>query len=130
MRNARIGIGVVLAVIAIVLIFSPLAVADALHRPHDTAPKMINLRASFGGTLLGVGAFVMWLPAIKPWKRLVLGLLACGMLGIAAGRTTGFILDGHPDTLQWIWLTLEILIGAGCIAGLFKVRVKVKVRSS
>lgn len=121
-RKARVAVGAIVAVVAIVLIFSPLEVATALHRPHDTAPQMINLRASFGGTLLGLGAFVAWLPSMRPWKRSFLGLLACGMLGIAAARAVGFLVDGHPDTLQWIWLSAEIVIGGACAFGMLKVR--------
>ena len=74
---------------------------------------MINLRASFGGTLLGVGAFLAWLPDLKPWRRTIVGLLMWAMAGIGIARLTGFALDGHPDTRQWIWITAEIILVVG-----------------
>jgi hypothetical protein len=122
MRRARIALGVLLAALAIVLVFSPLAIANALHRPHETASQMINLRASWGGALLGIALFTAWLPALKPWKRSILGLVMCEMAGIAAARTVGFVLDGHPDSLQWFWLSAEIGIASACGWALFRAR--------
>jgi hypothetical protein len=109
-RNARTALGILLAIAAVYLIFSPLVVASALHRPAETSSQMINLRASWGGTLLGLAAFIGWLPALRPWGRFITALLFFGMLGIGSARVVGFALDGHPNTLQWIWLALEFAI--------------------
>jgi hypothetical protein len=113
-RSFRIAIGLALAAVAIYLIFSPVVVADALGKPHDTPTRMINLRASWGGTLLGIGAFVAWLPALRPYARAIAGLFGCAMAGIGAARLVGFAIDGSPDTRQYIWITAEIALTAGC----------------
>ena len=110
MRNARIVVGLALVAAAIYLVLSPVVVADALDKPHDTPTRMINLRASWGGTLAGIGAFVAWLPAVKPWWRAAVGLLMWTMAGIGAARLVGFALDGSPDTRQAIWITAEVAI--------------------
>src|SRR5690348_4341902 len=100
------------------MVLSPLSVAALLGRPHATSPQMINLRATWGGTVLGLGAFIAWVDALRPYKRSVLGLLMWAMAAIGLARATGFVLDGGPDTLQWVWLVAEIVIAAGCAVAL------------
>ena len=116
--SVRTALGLSLIAVGVWLVLSPLGVADALGRPHDTASKIINLRATFGGTVVGLGAFLAWLPAITPWRRTLLGLLLWSMAGIGVARALGFVLDGHPDALQWAWLSAEALIVAGCVVAL------------
>ena len=113
---ARRVLGLVIVAFGAYLVANPRVVADALGLPHATPTQWINLRASWGGTLMGVGAFVAWLPALRPWARTVLGLLGWAMAGIGAARLVGFVLDGSPDTRQYIWITAEVLIAAACAA--------------
>jgi len=113
-RIARFAIGCALVAAAIYMILAPVAVADALGKAHDTPTRMINLRASWGGSLLGIGAFVAWLPALRPYARTLVALLGWAMAGIGAARLVGFAIDGSPDTRQYIWITAEIAITAGC----------------
>ena len=97
---ARRVLGVAMLAAGIVLALSPIAVADALGLPRDTSTRMINLRASWGGTLTGLGAFVAWLPAVRPWSRALVGLVGWTMAGIGAARLVGFSVDGSPDARQ------------------------------
>ena len=113
-RKITIPLGVVIAAFGLYLAIFPLVTAEALGRPHGEPTQLINLRASFGGTLLGAGLFLAWLPATKPYKRAILGLLMWAMAGIGAARLLGFALDGSPDGRQWIWIVAEILIVATC----------------
>ena len=106
--------GIAIAAFGAYLSLFPLVTAEALSRPHAEPTQLINLRASFGGTLLGLGLFVAWLPAAKPWKRTITGLLMWAMVGIGAARLLGFVLDGSPDSRQWIWMIAEVLIVATC----------------
>src|SRR5207244_3615433 len=57
-RGVRALVGLVLMAVGVWLVLSPLKVAEALHRPAETSSQMINLRASWGGSLFGLGAFV------------------------------------------------------------------------
>ncbi len=120
-RTLQLIVGLVLVAAGVYLMFSPLVVAEALGRPHATSSQMINLRATWGGAVAGFGAFVAWLPALSPKRRVVLGLLLTSMAGIGIARATGFVLDGHPDTLQWFWMIAEITIVAVCAVALRRI---------
>jgi hypothetical protein len=111
----QIGLGVVLVAAGAALVFSPLAVADVLGRPHETSSQMINLRATWGGSVTGVGLFAGWLPGWRPRLRALLGFLGALMAGIGAARAVGFAVDGHPNALQWVWMVAEIAIVTGCV---------------
>ena len=117
-RYVQIAIALVLIAVGGWLIASPLVVAEALGRPHATSSQMINLRATWGGAVVGIGAFVGWLPARASMIRGGLGLLMCVMAGVGLARLTGFVIDGHPDGLQWAWIIAETVIVAGCAIGL------------
>ena len=62
------------------------------------------------------------MPAPRPWLRSALGLLLTSMAGIGLARATGFVLDGHPDTLQWVWITAEAALVAASALGLRALR--------
>ena len=113
-RKITLVLGLAIAAFGAYLAIFPLVTAEALGRPHGEPTQLINLRASFGGTLLGLGAFLAWLPASRPYKRAVLGILMWAMAGIGAARLLGFAIDGSPDGRQWIWLVAEVLIVATC----------------
>jgi hypothetical protein len=85
-------------------------VARVLDRPPTTSSQIINLRASWGGTVTGIGAFLVWLPAPKPWLRSFVGLLLWSMAGIGLARAVGFLVDGDPDTRQFVWISAEAAI--------------------
>jgi len=121
-KIVQLVIGLAIVAAGIYLAFSPVLVADALGKPHDTPTRMINLRASWGGTLAGLGAFVAWVPGFSPWWRAVVGLLMWAMAGIGAARLIGFAIDGSPDTRQYIWITAEIAIVIACATGLYGTR--------
>jgi hypothetical protein len=116
MPRPRTLVGLALAAAGVAMIFSPMVVANALGRPHGTQPELINLRATWGGTVLGLGAFVAWLPAGAARRVWIAGLIGWAMAGIGVGRAAGFVLDGGPDTLQWVWLVAEMVIAAACYA--------------
>ena len=116
--SIRIAAGICIVAFAAFLIAQPVMVADWLGKPHDTGPRLINLRASWGGTLLGVGAFAIWCRTLRPWPRTLVGLLGWAMVGIGLARLVGFAIDGDPDTRQWIWITAEAAIVVACAAAL------------
>lgn len=107
-------VGVVLVGLGVYLTVAPATTAELLGRSPVTSSDWINLRATFGGTLLGLGAFVAWLPGRRPWQRFVLGLLGWAMAGIGAARLVGFAIDRGPDPRQYVWLVAEVVIAAAC----------------
>jgi len=117
---ARWIVGLIIIAAAAYLVFAPVTVANVLGKPHDTPTRMINLRASWGGTLAGIGAFVLWAPGFSPWWRALVGLLMWTMAGIGAARLVGFALDGSPDGRQYVWICAEIVIALGCAIVLWR----------
>ena len=115
MKQAKVAFGLILVVAGAALALSPGWLAAQLHKVPKTESDVINLRASYGGTLIGLGAFIAWLPALKPYLRAVLGLLGWAMAGIGAARLLGFALDGNPDGRQAIWIIAEIALVIGCV---------------
>ena len=113
-RHVRIAIGSLLVLAGCYLALSPQLVAEQMQKVPVTPSDVINLRASPGGALIGIGAFVAWLPAVKPWSQTVLGFLGWFMAGILVARLYGFIVDGSPDNRQWLWLWCEIGLALGC----------------
>jgi hypothetical protein len=113
-RTLQLIAGLALVALGAVLVMAPTTVAETLGKPHDKPTQMINLRASYGGTLTGIGAFIAWLPAWSPKWRVVAGLLMWAMAGIAVARLVGFAVDGSPDTRQYIWIVAEVVIVIGC----------------
>lgn len=100
------------------LILSPRWVAATLHRPYETVSQQINMRASWGGAVLGLGLFVLWMPPLQPRATFALRLVLCFMVGVGAARLVGFALDGRPDTMQWVWIIAEALIAVACALAL------------
>jgi hypothetical protein len=121
-RAPQLLAGVAIAALGAVLVIAPGLVRDLLGRTPATPSDWINLRATFGGTLLGVGAFIAWLPARRPWLRAGLGLLGWGMAGIGAARLVGFALDGSPDSRQYVWLIAEVVLVAASVFALRRVK--------
>jgi hypothetical protein len=112
-RSTRVVLAVVVIAAAIVAIAAPVEVGRALGRTASSSSEMINLRASWGGALLGIGAAIGW-ARTETRGRLVVSLLMWLMVGIGLARAVGFVLDGSPDRLQWLWLAAEIVIASVC----------------
>jgi hypothetical protein len=109
-RTVQIVAGIVLVGLGGYLVLAPEVVRDLLGRKPLTSSDWINLRATFGGTLVGLGAFLAWWPAPRPWTRTFIGLLMWSMAGIGVARAIGFVLDGNPDSRQYIWIIAEAVI--------------------
>lgn len=50
----RLGAGALISAAGTAMVFSPRAVAATLGRPYETVSQQINMRASWGGTVLGL----------------------------------------------------------------------------
>ncbi len=118
LRTAQIAIGLAIAVLGGYLALVPEVTRELLGRAPATSSDWINLRASFGGTLLGLGAFLVWWPAPRPWLRSLLGLVMWSMIGIGVARLIGFAVDGDPDGRQMVWIVAEVAIVVACAVAL------------
>ena len=115
-RTLQVALGILIVAVGGYLALVPEVVRDLLGRRPASSSDWINLRASFGGTLVGLGAFLVWWPAPRPWLRSLLGLLLCAMAGIGIARAIGFVVDGNPDARQLVWIIGEAAIVIVCAA--------------
>jgi len=109
----RLLLGLLVMAVAWVAVFYPAEAGALIGRHASTASEKINLRASPGGTMLGLGAVL----AFSRWEtkgQLILQIVMWMMIGFGVPRMIGFILDGSPDTLQWVWMVSEVVIAGAC----------------
>lgn len=116
-RALRLPVGAALAAAGVWLALSPAWVAETLHRPAETIGQRINLRATWGGSVLGLGLAVLALGLAgegpSRGRRLVAVLVLGSMSGVGLARALGFALDGAPDALQVAWIVAEAALAAG-----------------
>jgi hypothetical protein len=115
--TAKRVIGLVLVIAGVVLALEPAWIIEWRGTLPKTESDIINVRATYGGTLFGVGAFLAWLPAGKPRLSGLVALVGFAMAGIAIARLLGFALDGNPDGRQALWLIAELVLVVGCYFG-------------
>jgi hypothetical protein len=113
-RSVKVIVGIALVGLGAVLVAAPGLVRDILGRKPATPSDWINLRSTFGGTIAGLGAFLVWWPSLRPLRRTILGLLLWSMAGIGIARAIGFAVDGSPDWRQYVWISAEVVIVAVC----------------
>lgn len=99
--------------------FSLLATGSA----PSTASALIDMRATYGGTALGIGFFFGFC-ACRP-ATVQIGLIASVwvLASIAAARLVGFVVDGSPNPFMSLFLATEMLfvvLGAIAIKGFEK----------
>ncbi len=73
------------------------------------ASAWIDMRATYGGLSLGVGA-LLWVLSVnhQTLRSGVLGVVLL-MAGMASGRAVGMVVDGTPNGYMVIYLVLEVL---------------------
>ena len=77
-----------------------------------TASGIIDLRATYGGMSISVGAIILIIAADS--KRLALALLitAIVLLAMAAGRVLGMLTDGSANAIMYLYLAMELVVSA------------------
>jgi hypothetical protein len=81
----------------------------------DTLSGIIDVRATYGGMSIAVGVVLLLLA--KQSSTLSLSLLATAvvLLAMAAGRLLGMVLDGEPNSIMYVYLGAELLVGTAAI---------------
>ncbi len=113
-KALRRAIGVTVLVFGVVMVLSPERVGELLDRPARDIDQAINLRATWGGTVMGIGALLAIRDRLRPWRDTLAWALLCSMAAIFVARAIGFALDGIGGALQWVWLAAEALIAGAC----------------
>ncbi len=78
----------------------------------DSASGLIDMRATYGGMSLAVGALLFLLAARQDSLRQgLLGVILI-MLGMASGRIYGMVVDGSANQIMYVYLGLELAVAA------------------
>ena len=88
------GLGLMLVAFGFAYLMFPVSMAALTGVSVSTPAAITDIRATYGGLQLGVGAFLLW-SALAP-DRIPSGLLALGLSagGVASCRLVGLVVDG------------------------------------
>ncbi len=97
MSLARIllwGIGLMSVVFGMAYLVSPVSMLELTGGSAPTPAAATDVRATYGGLQLGLGAFFLW--SVLASERLPSALLALSLVGVAMGgcRLLGVLIDG------------------------------------
>lgn len=98
-------------VIAVALLFWPAEILKSVDLTFETPTAFADIRADYGGCILGVGLFLCWCTWKKPLVRT--GLLCSGLtlLGYASGRILSLFVDGMPKRITFMLIGVEVVLG-------------------
>ena len=91
------------------IVFPQEALQMLVQGKVSTRSELIDLRATYGGMMIGLGLLLFILA--NNVSTIKVGLLAVFilMLCMALGRIIGIVIDGEPNQLMYIYLSLELL---------------------
>lgn len=92
----------------------------------DTASGAIDMRATYGGMTIAVGLLILLLGSRPASISLALLAIAIVLIAMAATRLLGFVVDGDPNTLMYVYLVTEVL---GALLSLYVRRITAPVPS-
>jgi hypothetical protein len=78
----------------------------------SSSSGVIDVRATYGGMSVGVGIVLYLLATTHGALRIGLISVCLLMLGMAAGRIIGMVLDGNPNMYMYIYLVLELSVSS------------------
>ncbi len=104
-----VGGGVVLFV-GVLFLFSPEAALAPVGIRLNGPSAFNEVRGSFGGMHVGVGALILAGAFVPSARRWALWLLVAFMAGLAAGRVVSIRLDGVPGARVQIYLLVEVVL--------------------
>lgn len=89
---------------------------DVLFGISVESTNLTHIMRAVMGLYLGMIVIWIWGAFSKPMAGPALVSCAVFMLGLAAGRTLSFLLDGMPHWLLVVYAVLEVVLGAVAIA--------------
>lgn len=88
--------------------------AAAIELAPSTGTARTDLRATYGGMMLGVAATFFWAWRKDPTAGLWLG--ATTSAGLAGGRILSVALGDRPGSLMYTFFAAELALTIGCVA--------------
>lgn len=101
------GLGALLIVGSLVLVFAPQLVSDP--GPAKGTFEAVERRVRWG-ILTGLGAFLVMFRALKPWAIGFLTFAFWIVTGYLVARLIGIALDGFDSPKQWMWVGVEAVL--------------------
>jgi hypothetical protein len=100
-------------VYGLLCLFFPVEVLrDVVEGSVSSASGIIELRSNFGGLYISIAVILYMLASNETTIRVGLISVLIIMLGMAAGRSLGFFIDGSPTWAMYLYLSLEIIIAS------------------
>lgn len=117
---ARVYLGVAALVfcgLGLALLVWPVQILKHVEVSFNTTTAFADIRADYGGCLLGVGVFLGW--CVSKSELVRVGLLCTGLTftGYASGRLLSLVLDGMPKPIIFTLTIIEVM-GAATAFGL------------
>lgn len=90
--------------------FFPIEMASLVTDGSPSTPSgLIDLRATYGGMSIAMGATILVLGSRAELVSLGLLVVAVVLLAMAGARILGMMLDGTPNTVMYIYLAAELV---------------------
>lgn len=86
----------------------------------STTSGLIDMRATYGGMSLAIGAWLAVAAYKSEWVTAGLLSVLFIMIGMAASRLIGIVVDGSPNPTMWIYLGVEIVAACALLLALRK----------
>ena len=118
-RASLIFAAVAFFIYAAVFIFMPTYGVSFVGIELPVSSAKIDVRATYGGCVLGVAIFFVLCALRDDWLRCGLAAQAVILGGFIFGRVIGIIVDGEPNAAIYVLLVGEI---AGCALALIALR--------
>jgi len=93
---------------------NPAATVFPLGITVDSAAATTEIRATYGGLLIGIGLFLFYAGYAENKVGLVSFVLMISAIGLT--RLYGIYSDGSNSTIQWTLLTMEVVPAAIALA--------------
>jgi len=85
-------------------------------KPSEPIGALGEVRAVYGGMVVGVGLSTLWASLDPVGRRPSLMLLGVLWLCVFAGRMWGVVVDGNPGLMGWLNAALELVAGVLLLA--------------
>ena len=95
--------------LGIALLFWPTEILKGVEITFETPTAFADIRADYGGCILGVGVFLIWCALQRRSVRA--GLLCVGLVysGYVTGRLLSLMIDGTPKQIIFILIAIEVV---------------------
>ncbi len=103
--------------LGIALLFWPVQILKSVEVTFTTVTAFADIRADYGGCILGIGVFLAWCALKAPLVRTGLFCTGFTFSGYVLGRVLSLLIDGMPKPIIFTLMIVEVL-GAGAAFGL------------